>query len=84
VLGFGRNVIGGAVTLAAVIVCFLLAPLITIITVPLIFYSFTWFCTVFTCYPVVKKYIIVPALEAGQAKEELPQIESSENEEPAE
>ncbi len=70
VLGFGRNVISGLATLAAAVVCFLLAPLITIITVPLIYYSFTWFCTVFTCYPVVKKYIIVPALEAEKAEEE--------------
>jgi hypothetical protein len=85
VLGFGRNLISGAVTLAALILCFLLAPLITIITVPLIYYSFTWFCTVFTCYPVVKKYIIVPALDAEKAKKDKQLInDSGENNEPAE
>ena len=68
VLGFRRNVTSGAVTLACVVVTFLLAPLITVITLPLFFYSFSWFCTVFTCYPIVKKYLILPALEAEQAE----------------
>lgn len=77
VLGFLRNVICGVVTLACIVFSFLLAPLITVITVPLVFYSFTWFCTVFTCYPIVKKYLIVPALEAEQLKRnsESPQEE---------
>ena len=71
ILGFGRNLLSLAVTLACVLVTFLLAPLLTIILLPLFFWSFTWFCTVFTCYPIVKKYIIVPALEA-QAQSEGP------------
>ena len=71
ILGFGRNLLSLAVTLACVLVTFLLAPLLTIILLPLFFWSFTWFCTVFTCYPIVKKYIIVPALEA-QAQNEGP------------
>ncbi len=70
VLGFRRNLISGLVTLACLVVSFLLAPLITVITVPLFFYSFTWFCTIFTCYPIVKKYLIVPALEAEQKQKE--------------
>ena len=69
ILGFGRNVLSSLVTLACMVVTFLLAPLLTIILLPLFYYSFSWFCTVFTCYPIVKKYIIVPALEA-QAQEE--------------
>lgn len=68
VLGFRRNIISAVVTLACVVFSFLLAPLITVITVPLFFFSFTWFCTVFTCYPIVKKYLILPALEAEQEK----------------
>lgn len=68
VLGFRRNVTSGVVTLACIVVTFLLAPLITVITLPLFFYSFSWFCTVFTCYPIVKKYLILPALEAEQAE----------------
>ena len=67
VLGFRRNVTSGVVTLACIVVTFLLAPLITVITLPLFFYSFSWFCTVFTCYPIVKKYLVLPALEAEQA-----------------
>ena len=83
VLGFGRNVISGLVTAACAVLSFLLAPLLTIITVPFLYYSFTWFCTVFTCYPIVKKYIIVPALEAQEqaeraeaGEEHLPEVES--------
>ena len=64
ILGFGRNVLSFAVTMVCMVVTFLLAPLLTIILLPLFFYSFSWFCTVFTCYPIIKKYIIVPALEA--------------------
>lgn len=69
VLGFGRNVICGLVTLACLVVTFLLNQLLTVFTLPFFFYSFSWFCTVFTCYPIVKKYIIVPALEAEQQNE---------------
>jgi hypothetical protein len=72
VLGFGRNMLSFAVTLVCMVVTFLLQPLLTIILLPLFFYSLSWFCTVFTCYPVIKKYIIVPALEAQeQTKEEI-------------
>ena len=73
VLGFGRNVISGLVTLGCVVLSFLLSPLATIITVPFFFWSFTWFCTVFTCYPIVKKYIIVPALEQADDAEPKPE-----------
>lgn len=68
VLGFGRNVLSTLVTAACVAVSFFLMPLLTVVTVPFFFYSFAWFCTIFTCYPIVKKYIIVPALEAETQK----------------
>lgn len=84
VLGFRRNIISALVTLACIVLSFLLAPLITVITVPLFFYSFTWFCTVFTCYPIVKKYLILPALEAEQAQAEAGKQDSPQNELPAE
>ncbi len=89
VLGFGRNVISGLVTAACAVLSFLLAPLLTIITVPFLYYSFTWFCTIFTCYPIVKQYIIVPALEAQEQAERteaeaaLPEKEET-GQEPAE
>ncbi len=73
VLGFGRNVLSGLVTLACTVVTFLLAPLLTIILLPVLFYSFSWFCTVFTCYPIIKKYMIVPALEAEAQGKETPE-----------
>lgn len=67
VLGFWRNLWAGFVCLLALVVCFFTLPLISLITLPLLFYSFTGFAVVFTCYPVVKKYIIVPALEQEAA-----------------
>ena len=66
VLGFGRNILSLLVEAAMLLVTFLLAPLLTVILAPLFTYSITWFATVFTCYPIVKKYLIVPALEAEQ------------------
>ena len=68
VLGFGRNVLSSLVTLGCLFLSFFLVPLLTVVTLPLFFYSFTWFCTIFTCYPIVKKYIIVPALEAESSQ----------------
>ena len=81
VLGFGRNLLSSLVTLACMVVTFLLAPLLTIVLLPLFFFSFSWFCTVFTCYPIIKKYIIVPALEAQAQAEggsEAPAEEAAE------
>jgi hypothetical protein len=77
VLGFRRNVTSGVVTLACIVVTFLLAPLITVITLPLFFYSFSWFCTVFTCYPIVKKYLVLPALEAEQAGKAVVKVDET-------
>ncbi len=70
ILGFGRNLLSSLVTLACIVATFLLAPLLTIVLLPFFFFSFSWFCTVFTCYPIVKKYIIVPALEAQAQSED--------------
>jgi hypothetical protein len=83
VLGFGRNVISLAVTLAMIVICFLLSPILTLFLLPIAYYSFTWFCTVFTCYPVIKKYIIVPALEAQKAKQVSQDKEANIDNEPA-
>lgn len=89
VLGFWRNLWAGFVCLLALVVSFFTLPLISLITLPLLFYSFTGFAVVFTCYPVVKKYIIVPALEQeAAAKGETVAIEAEnetvETEEPEE
>ena len=70
VLGFGRNVLSGVITLGITVLTFFLAPLLTLVILPFFFWSVSWFCTVFTCYPIVKKYIIVPALEAEAGQEE--------------
>lgn len=66
VLGFWRNVVAGLVCLGVTVICFLTLPIISLVTVPFLFYSLTGFTVVFTCYPVVKRYIIVPALEMAE------------------
>jgi uncharacterized membrane protein YesL len=63
VIGFGRNILSELVSLLAFVVCFLTVPIFSLITLPFIFYSFTGFTTIYICYPVVKKYIVVPSLE---------------------
>ena len=68
VIGFGRNLLAGLINLALFVLCFLTWPLATVIGVPFFFYSFTGFSTVFICYPVIKKYIILPALEQSAAQ----------------
>lgn len=67
VLGFWRNLWAGFVCLALLVLCFFTIPLVTVFALPFLFYSITGFMVVFTCYPVVKKYIIVPALEQEAA-----------------
>lgn len=70
VLGFGRNVLSAVVAAGCVLVTFLLAPLLTVILLPFLFFSVSWFATVFICYPIVKKYLIVPAMEQMAARQE--------------
>jgi hypothetical protein len=43
-------------------------PLLSLITIPLFFYSFTGFASVFICYPIIKKYLIIPAMELEEKK----------------
>ena len=66
VLGFWRNVVAGVACLLVTVLCFLTIPLVSLITLPFLYYSLTGFIVVFTCYPVVKRYIIVPALEMAE------------------
>ncbi len=68
-IGFGRNIWAEIVNLLVFIVCFLTVPLFSLFSLPFLFYSFTGFATVFTCYPVVKKYIVVPSLEREQMQQ---------------
>ncbi len=68
VLGFWRNLWAGFICLVLIVACFFTLPLVSFITLPFLFYSLTGFVVVFTCYPVVKKYLIVPALEREAAE----------------
>ena len=63
VMGLGRNLISTLVCLLIWIISLLTVPLLTVIALPLLTYSLCGFATVYTCYPTVKKYLIVPAME---------------------
>ncbi|MDD6188702.1 MAG: hypothetical protein PUB32_03880 [Clostridiales bacterium] len=80
VLGFWRNLWAGFVCLLLTVLCFFTLPLVSLIAAPFLYYSLTGFVVVFTCYPVVKKYIIVPALE----QEAAARGETVQKDEPAE
>ena len=68
VLGFWRNCVAGLVCLGVTVLVFFTLPLVTLILLPTLYYAVTGFCVVFTCWPVVKRYIIVPAMEKAAAE----------------
>jgi len=66
VMGFGRNVLA---TLACVLIwaaTLFVLPLVTVFALPLVTYALCGFATVFICYPTVKKYIVLPAMEQAE------------------
>lgn len=81
VLGFFRNLWVEVINIIIWVVCLFTVPIISFIALPLIIYSLTGFITVFSCYPVVKKYLIMPILEkeAGEGKDEPRPPEISDN-----
>lgn len=70
VLGFWRNCVAGLVCLGVTVLVFFTLPLVTVVLLPTLYYAVTGFCVVFTCWPVVKRYIIVPAMERAEARNE--------------
>lgn len=68
VLGFFRNLWVAVINIIIWVVCLFTIQFISFITLPLILYSFTGFITVYCCYPVVKKYLIMPILEKEAEK----------------
>jgi uncharacterized membrane protein YesL len=62
-IAFGRNVLAGLVNLVMFIVCIMTLPMITVITLPLFYYSFNGFANCFICYPPIKKFLILPAMQ---------------------
>jgi uncharacterized membrane protein YesL len=85
VLGFKRNIWAGLVNILTWFVTLVVTPIIPALSVAVLMfltYSFSGFATVFICYPVVKKYVVVPAMEREQA--EIPPADAlpSDKEEP--
>lgn len=65
-IAFGRNVLSGLINLALFIVCIMTLPMITFITLPLFYYSFNGFANCFICYPPIKKFLILPAMQMAK------------------
>ncbi|MGI5936714.1 MAG: hypothetical protein ACOX7I_07935 [Oscillospiraceae bacterium] len=77
VLGFGRNILTSISCIVIWCLTLFTLPLVTVAALPLFTYSLCGFATVFVCYPIVKKYIIVPALELEKAAKLKEQSEGS-------
>ena len=71
VVGLWRNLLVLVVNLATAALFILTYPLIEVIIMPLFAFSFWGFVTIFTCYPVIKKYMIDPIM-AQQEELDLP------------
>jgi len=63
IAGIVNNVASLIFNAIIIVVCFLLHPIVTVITLPFLFYSFIGFQTVFIVYPVLKRIYLDPALE---------------------
>jgi uncharacterized membrane protein YesL len=74
IVGLWKNVIALLCTIAFAAVVFLIHPVVELILLPLFALSFWGFIAVFTCYPVIKKYMI-----DSLNKEEAPEGEQTEN-----
>lgn len=63
VMGFGRNILASLVCIVVWAATLFIMPLVTVVAIPLVTYALCGFATVFICYPTIKKYIVVPAME---------------------
>ena len=69
VLGFFRNLLVTAVIILTASILFMI-PLLEMVAVPVIAFSFWGFLTTFTCWPVIQKYMIdLPAAQAKEAED---------------
>ena len=66
VMGFGRNILAMLACLVIWGVTLFVVPLVTVVGLPVFTYAMSGFATVFVCYPTVKKYIILPAMEKAE------------------
>lgn len=63
IMAFGRNVLTVLVCGLVWIVTLFVLPLVTVVSLMLLTYSICGFAAVYICYPTVKKYIILPAIQ---------------------
>lgn len=75
VLGVFRNLLVSAVIIVTAAALVFFSGWVELILIPLIMFSFWGFLTTFTCYPVIKKYMIDP-LNADDGAGETPELEA--------
>ena len=63
ILGLWRNLLV-FVTNGVLFIAVLIFPLVELIAVPFLLFSFTGFLSMFVCFPVVEKYLITPQAQA--------------------
>ena len=63
IIGFGRNILTSLICIATWLATLFILPLITVIALLIMTYAICGFASVYVCYPVVKKYVVLPAME---------------------
>jgi len=69
VIGLGRNVLSVLIYAAVWGIGLFIYPIITVFALPIWIYSFCGFSTVFICYPIVEKYVVIPAIKQKAIEE---------------
>lgn len=66
ILGIGRNILATVAILLTTLIVFFVHPLIEIVGLLFLYFTFCGFIAVFTTYPIIKKYIIEPAKTSSE------------------
>ena len=73
IIGFGRNILTSLICMAVWLATLFILPLVTVVALLIMTYSLCGFATVYVCYPVVKKYVVLPAMEEEEKQKPEPE-----------
>ena len=73
IIGFGRNILTSLICIAVWLATLFILPLVTVVALLIMTYSLCGFATVYVCYPVVKKYVVLPAMEEEEKQKTSPE-----------
>lgn len=72
IIGFGRNILASLSCVVIWLATLFILPLVTVAALLIMTYSLCGFATVYACYPVVKKYVVLPAMEEEEKQKPAP------------